>query len=162
TGIYATTRLLAYRLYRQANEEAIVYAAYENSHFLETLRGMASLKALAIGDRRQAVWSNYLADRVGAELRVNKIDLVFAVTSNLLFGLDRVLVISLGTLAVMNNSLTVGMLVAFLAYKDQFSQRVGKCLDVAAKLGTLGVHGGRLGDIAFAEPEQENVNNTGL
>jgi ATP-binding cassette subfamily B protein RaxB len=54
------------------------------------------------------------------------------------------------------------MLVAFLAYKDQFSQRVGKFLDVAAKLGTLGVHGERLGDIAFAEAEQDKASTPAL
>src|SRR5207302_2846187 len=89
TGIYALTRSLAYRLYRRANEEAVVYAASENSHFLESLRGMASIKALAIGDRRQGIWSNYLVERVGAEMRVAKIDLVFAIANRFLFGLDR-------------------------------------------------------------------------
>jgi ATP-binding cassette subfamily B protein RaxB len=90
TGIYALTRSLAYQLYRRANEEAVVYAANENSHFLESLSGMASIKALAIGDRRQGVWNNYLVDRVGAELRIGKIDLIFTIASSFLFGLDRI------------------------------------------------------------------------
>jgi ATP-binding cassette subfamily B protein RaxB len=153
TGIYAVTRGLAYRLYRRANEEAVVYAAYENSHFLESLRGIASIKALALGDRRQGVWNNYLVDRVGAELRLNKIDMIFTIASTLLFGLDRVLIIFFGAHAVLDGALSVGMLVAFLAYKDQFSQRVGKCLDTIVKLGTLTVHGERIADIALAEPE---------
>lgn len=153
TGIYALMRSLAYRLYRRANEEAIVYSAYENSHFLELLRGIASIKVLALGDRRQGVWNNYLADRVGAELRVNKIDMIFTIASAFLFGLDRILIIFFGAGAVMDGTLSVGMLVAFLAYKDQFSQRVGKCLDTIVKLGTLTVHGERIADIALAEPE---------
>jgi ATP-binding cassette subfamily B protein RaxB len=154
TGIYALTRSLAYRIYRRANEEAVVYAANENSHFLESLRGMASLKALTIGDRRQGIWNNYLVDRVGAELRVGKIDLVFTIVSTSLFGLDRIIIIFFGARAVMEGTLTVGMLVAFLAYKDQFSQRVGKLLDTIVRLGTLTVHGERIADIALAEPEQ--------
>src|SRR5690349_10798009 len=40
TAIYSLTRCLAYRLYRRANEEAVVYAASESSHFFESLRGM--------------------------------------------------------------------------------------------------------------------------
>ena len=44
TSIYVAMRTIAYSLYRRANEEAIVFAAYENSHFLETLRGIASLR----------------------------------------------------------------------------------------------------------------------
>ena len=154
TGIYALTRSLAYRLYRRANEEAVVYAANESSHFLESLRGMASIKALTIGDRRQGIWNNYLVDRVGAELRVGKIDLIFTIISNLLFGLDRIVIIFFGARAVMGGALSVGMLVAFLAYKDQFSQRVGKLLDTIVRLGTLTVHGERIADIALAEPEE--------
>lgn len=154
TGIYALTRCLAYRLYRRANEEAVVYAASESSHFFESLRGMASIKALAIGDRRQGIWNNYLVDRVGAELRVGKIDLIFTTFSTFLFGLDRIVTIFFGARAVMGDMLSVGMLVAFLAYKDQFSQRVGKCLDTIVHLGTLTVHGERIADIALAETEQ--------
>jgi ATP-binding cassette, subfamily B, bacterial CvaB/MchF/RaxB len=160
TTIYALVRALAYRLYRRANEEAVVYAAYENSHFLESLRGMASIKALAIGDRRQGVWNNYLVDRVGAELRVGKIDMIFTIASALLFGLDRVLVIFFGARAVLDGGLSVGMLVAFLAYKDQFSLRVGKCLDTVVRLGTLTVHGERIADIALAEPEHGAAGNS--
>ncbi|MBV8892885.1 MAG: peptidase domain-containing ABC transporter [Acidobacteria bacterium] len=154
TGIYAVTRCLAYQLYRRANEEAVVYAASESSHFFESLRGMASIKALAIGDRRQGIWNNYLVDRVGSELRVGKIDLIFTTCSTLLFGLDRIVVIFFGARAVMGGMLTAGMLVAFLAYKDQFSQRVGKFLDTIVHLGTLTVHGERIADIALAETEE--------
>ena len=154
TAIYAGTRSFAYRLYRRANEEAVVYAANENSHFLESLRGMASIKALTIGDRRQAVWNNYLVDRVGAELRVAKIDMMFTILSGFLFGLDRIVIIFFGARAVLEGALSVGMLVAFLAYKDQFSQRIAKLLDTIVHLGTLSVHGERIADIALADPEQ--------
>jgi len=153
TAIYAGTRSFAYRLYRRANEEAVVYAANENSHFLESLRGMASIKALTIGDRRQAVWNNYLVDRVGAELRVAKIDMMFTILSGFLFGLDRIVIIFFGARAVLEGALSVGMLVAFLAYKDQFSQRIAKLLDTIVHLGTLSVHGERIADIALADPE---------
>ena len=161
TGIYALTRSLAYRLYRRANEEAVVYAASESSHFFESLRGMASIKALAIGNRRQGIWNNYLVDRVGAELRVGKIDMIFTISSTLLFGLDRIIIIFFGARAVMGGALSIGMLVAFLAYKDQFSQRVGKCLDTIVRLGTLTVHGERIEDIALAEAEVGATGHSG-
>ena len=111
------------------------------------------------GDRRSAagIWNNYLVDRVGAELRVGKIDLIFTIASTFLFGLDRIVIIFFGARAVMGGMLSVGMLVAFLAYKDQFSQRVGKFLDTIVRLGTLTVHGERIADIALAEPEQGDI-----
>jgi ATP-binding cassette subfamily B protein RaxB len=73
--------------------------------------------------------------------------------------LDRIVIIFFGARAVMGGALSVGMLVAFLAYKDQFSLRVGKLLDTLVKLGTLTVHGERIADIALAEPEQDDFSH---
>ncbi len=56
--------------------------------------------------------------------------------------------------AVMSGSLTVGMLVAFLAYKDQFSQRVAGFLDTIIRISLLTVHGERIADVALGEPEE--------
>jgi ATP-binding cassette subfamily B protein RaxB len=50
--------------------------------------------------------------------------------------------------------------VAFLACKDQFSQRVSTLLDALVRLGTLTVHGERIADIALAEPEQGDTGET--
>jgi ATP-binding cassette subfamily B protein RaxB len=152
--IYALTRGLAYRFYRRANEEAIVTAAQENTHFIETLRGMPSIKALVIGERRQASWNNYLVDEISAGLRLQRLDLVFGTVNAVLFGLDRIVIVFFGARAVMSGSLTVGMLVAFLAYKDQFSQRVATFLDTIVRISILAVHGERIADIALAEPEE--------
>jgi ATP-binding cassette subfamily B protein RaxB len=153
TALYAVARTVAHRLYWRANEEAVVFAAQENSHFIETLRGMPSIKSLGIERQRQGRWANYLTERVSADMRVARIDLVFTTLSTALFGVDRIVVIVIGAHAVMANTLTVGMLVAFLAYKDQFAQRIGKLLDTVARLAMLSMHGERIADIALAEPE---------
>ena len=154
TAAYSGIWAFAYGLYRTANKEAIAYAAQESTHFIESLRGMTTIKALVLGEHRQAAWTNYLVDRVNAELRVQKFEVAFRAAGTLLFGLDRILIIYFGASAVLSGTLSVGMLVAFLAYKDQFSQRVGKCLDTAVQMGMLTVHGERVADIGLAEPEQ--------
>ena len=46
------------------------------------------------------------------------------------------------------------MLVAFLAYKDQFSARIATMLDTFVRLMLLGLHSERVADIALAEPEK--------
>jgi len=87
--------------------------------------------------------------------------MIFTISSTLLFGLDRIIIIFFGARAVMGGALSIGMLVAFLAYKDQFSQRVGKCLDTIVRLGTLTVHGERIADIALAEAEVGATGHSG-
>jgi ATP-binding cassette subfamily B protein RaxB len=76
-----------------------------------------------------------------------------AVANRGLFGFERVWVIWVGALLVLDQALTVGMLLAFVAYKEQFSQRVAALIDKWAELKMLKVQAERLADIVLAEPE---------
>src|SRR5256885_11664949 len=49
--------------------------------------------------------------------------------------------------------MSVGMLLAFIAYKDQFLDRVSNLIDNAVDLTMLRLHGERLADIALTAPE---------
>jgi ATP-binding cassette subfamily B protein RaxB len=118
---------------------------------------MPSIKALVMGERRKAIWTNYLVDRISADARVQKLDLAFSTTNTLLSGLDRTLIIFFGARAIMSGSLSVGMLVAFIAYKDQFSQRVGKLLDTMVHMSMLSLHAERIADVAIADPEPHST-----
>ena len=74
--------------------------------------------------------------------------------NRLVFGLERVLVIWIGALLVMDSALTVGMLFAFVAYKEQFAQRVSALIDKWAELQDAArLQGERLADIVLSEPE---------
>ncbi|MDO5368908.1 peptidase domain-containing ABC transporter [Paracoccus sp. (in: a-proteobacteria)] len=151
---YIALRLASYRAYRAMSEEAILHAAQETTHFMESVRGIASVKAMNIEGRRRGTWINHLIDRVNAELRVQKLDAAFAAAGTGLFGFDRILVMALGARAILAGDLTVGTLVAFLAYKDQFATRVNALVDTALQFLMMSLHGERIADIALAETEE--------
>jgi ATP-binding cassette subfamily B protein RaxB len=75
--------------------------------------------------------------------------------NGLIFGIERVCIIWLGALLVLEKQFSVGMLFAFLAYKDQFSSRLAALIDRAFEIKTLRVHGDRIADIVFTAPEPE-------
>jgi ATP-binding cassette subfamily B protein RaxB len=54
----------------------------------------------------------------------------------------------------MANAFSIGLLVAFIAYKDLFVQRVSGLIDTAVELRMLGLHAERLADIALTPPER--------
>ena len=56
---------------------------------------------------------------------------------------------------VMSGKMSLGMLVAFLAYRDQFPMRVRNLIDTGFQLQMLGLQLTRLADVVMAEPEQE-------
>ncbi|MFD1111000.1 peptidase domain-containing ABC transporter [Pseudoroseomonas ludipueritiae] len=152
-ALYLALRLAVWRPFRLLSEEAIIHEAQENSHFMESARGMASLKALNLEPRRRAVWINHLVERVGAAMRLEKFGIGYNAAAQALFGLDRILVIWLGARAVLAGQMSVGMLIAFLAFKDQFTSRVNGFVDTLLDLRMLSLHGERLADIALATPE---------
>ncbi|MBK9082486.1 MAG: peptidase domain-containing ABC transporter [Rhizobiales bacterium] len=154
-SLYAALRAVAYAPYRALSEQSLAHAATEQSHFMETARGVASVKVLNLEGRRRDGWINALISRVNAELRVEKLDALLSAAARLIFGVDRVLVIFLGARAAIAGELTVGVFIAFLAYKDQFAQRIDGLIDAAQQFVLLSLHGERIADIALADREDD-------
>ena len=150
---YALLRWLLFAPMRNATEEALVHDANKTSHFLESLRGVMAIKLFGAEADRQARFMNLVVDAMNADIVVRRLDVTLAVANRGLFGLERVLVIWIGASLVLDQALTVGMLLAFVAYKEQFSQRVGALIDKWAELRMLKVQGERLADIVLSEPE---------
>lgn len=75
----------------------------------------------------------------------------------MLFNIERVIVIWLAALAVMKNQFSIGMMFAFISYKDQFSQRIVSLVDNLFELRMLRLHGERLADIVLTEPEHDHT-----
>ncbi|MUG08661.1 peptidase domain-containing ABC transporter [Commensalibacter melissae] len=149
------SRLVAYRPYKQASEEGIVYNAKKDSHLIETLRGMASIKLLGLRERRRARWLNLLVDAINVGLKTQRYDLIFGRINDSIFAIDRLIMLVIGAHYVMDNKMTVGMLVAFLSYKDQFTGRIGNLIGAAFKLKMLSIQSDRISDIVLTPTESE-------
>ncbi|MFL6629142.1 MAG: peptidase domain-containing ABC transporter, partial [Vitreoscilla sp.] len=121
--------------------------------FLETAGGIQSVRLFGRGDQRRAGWMNMLADQFNAGLRVARVHVTHESAQTLLFGLERVLVVWLAARMVLAGGFTVGMLFAYMAYKELFSQRVSALVDTASELAMLRLHGERVADIALAQAE---------
>ncbi|HML30661.1 MAG TPA: ABC transporter transmembrane domain-containing protein, partial [Hyphomicrobium sp.] len=154
TTLTTALRIFAYKAYREASEEAIIAEARQQTHFIETVRGMASVKLLDLRERRRSTWMNQLVAALNARLRMQRLDLVFGRANEFLFGADRLILLVLGARAVIDQSMTLGMLVAFLAYRDQFSTRIGNLINSGFQLRMLNVQTDRLSDIIACEPEE--------
>jgi ATP-binding cassette subfamily B protein RaxB len=102
---------------------------------------------------------NALADQFNSELRLAKLGLSYQTANTFLFGAERVIVIWMAALAVMDAKFSVGMLFAFISYKDQFSQRMASLVDKLFEFRMLRLHGERVADIVLALAEQDSFNH---
>ena len=153
TALYTLCRCLWLRPLREATAEQIVHAARQESHFLETVRGARAIKLFRRQEERRAAWLALLVDQVNAGLRGQKLRILFQYANGMLYGFENVIVVWLGAALVLDGGFSVGMLVAYLSYKGQFSSRISGLVDRLVELKMLKVHGERLADILL-EPRE--------
>lgn len=151
--LYALSRWVWYRPLRKATEEQIIRAAKQQSHFLETVRGVKAIKLFDRQDERRSSWLSLLVAQINAELQTQKLHLLNRMINGVLFGAENILVIWLGALLVMDGKFTVGALIAFNAYRFQFDSRVSSLIDKYFEVKMLQLQGERLADIVLGEPE---------
>ncbi|WP_034213718.1 peptidase domain-containing ABC transporter [Arenimonas metalli] len=152
-AIYLGLRAVAFGQVREGTEQQLVAAARQQSHLLESIRGVQSVKVAGREGLRRSTYFNLMNDTVNRDIRMAWLGLGFNSGSQLIFGLERIAVIWIGAILAMQNVLSVGMLIAYLAYKDQFALRMGGLIDKWIEFRMLRLHGERLADIALAEPE---------
>lgn len=150
---YLLLRVLLYGGLRLSNEREIVFSARQQSLFIETLRGIQSIKHFNHQNERVARWYNGLVQQKNATLRTQRLMLIFRTANQALFGADAILVLYLGCGLVLDGGFTVGMLFAFMAYKAQFVVRSASLFDKVFELRLMQLHAARMADIALAEPD---------
>lgn len=153
--LYGIIRSLSYTPLKDRSHEAIIKGARTQSHFLETIRGIRTIQIFQKSSDRRNIWQGLLVDQINSGVRVQKLKIFFQQMNSIIFGLEGVAILWLGARSVIDGALTVGMLMAFLAYKGQFNSRVGALIDNAFELRMLKLQGERISDIILTQPEEE-------
>src|SRR4029079_7334610 len=134
----------------------IIHTAKQQSHFLETVRGVQSIKLFGRQEERRSRWLNLVVDAVNQDLVTQKLGLAFRSANGLVFGVERIAIVWFGALLVMDSAFSVGMLFAFVSYKEQFTASVAGLIDKMIERRMLNLQGERLADIVLTPPEDES------
>ncbi|EKN9166430.1 peptidase domain-containing ABC transporter [Salmonella enterica] len=153
TLVYIAIRLFTYTYYRQLSEEQLIMEARVSSYFMETLYGIAAIKMQGMIDRRHTHWFNLQTDAINTGIRVTKMDLFFGGLNIFISACEQTIILWLGISLVMDNEMTIGMFVAFGAYRMQFSDRISTLVGFLLQLRMMSLHNERISDIALNEQE---------
>ena len=85
-GLYLAIRAVAYRPMRRGTEQQLVAAAKQQSHLLESIRGMQSLKVSGTQALREAGYRNLMHDTVNRDVWLSRLGLGFTSANQLVFG----------------------------------------------------------------------------
>jgi len=153
TAAYLVVTLAIFPFMRLRQEEMISSRAREQTHVIETIRAARAVKLFGRETERESAWRNYYADVINAALSFGKLEMGSKFASTLLFGLQTVLIVYVGARTILSGEMTLGMLFAFLAYRQSFADRTMELVNKGVEFRMLGLHLDRLSDIVQANEE---------
>ena len=150
-GLNMVVATVMFPMMRARTEEQLIERAREQSHIMETVRAASVIKIMGRESERENAWRNLYANVINAAMSVGKFTISLSASQTVVTGLQTVLVIYFGARTIMaGDGLSVGMLIAFLSFRQTFSDRALSLINQAIQFRFLGLHLDRLADIATA------------
>ncbi|HYB08441.1 MAG TPA: peptidase domain-containing ABC transporter [Alphaproteobacteria bacterium] len=152
--LYSLYRVVRYRYLRLQSQEQIQAKAKESTNFQENVRAARAIKIFSREVERQSIWQNLYSATVNIGFRVNRANILFTMANDLFFGIEEILVIYLAARMILDGSFTIGMMFAFLSYRDFFVSKSLSVVQTIIDFRMLDIHLSRLADIGLTAKEK--------
>jgi ATP-binding cassette subfamily B protein RaxB len=157
TLVYLAVSLALYPALRRRTEEEILARANEETYLLESIRAIRAVKLHSHEAMRENGWRNRYAEVISATYRSRIFGIQLDLAESLLFGFQFLAVVYAGAVAVLAQQMTVGLLLAFLAYRTNFTTSAIALVEQLQSWRLLGLHLERLSDIVAEKREALRV-----
>jgi ATP-binding cassette subfamily B protein RaxB len=151
---YGLVRWIFFNPLRRANEEQIICAARQESELLESIRGAMPIKLANKQNERLGRYANATVATANRAIGIQRLSIAFTLSNQLMFGIGRVAMIWIAAVLALDGKFSAGMLIAFIAYADQFTSRAAGLIDKWVDFSMLKLHAERVADIALNAPEK--------
>lgn len=153
-ALNAGVSTIAYLLIRTRTEEQLVEGAKEQSVLMENVRAAAVIRIHGEEAQRENRWREAFAAATNATISLGRYQVGLRFVQNLLNGAQTVLIVYLGgVIVVSGEGFSVGMLVAFLSFRQILADRVALLIENYMQFRLLGLHLERLSDIVSTPAE---------
>ena len=150
---YVGLRVVSFHKLKRMSLDLMVARAGEGTAFIESMRAIQAIKLFNREVERGVVWMNRYTEEVRADTGISMVKQTFRTLNEFIFGVENIVIVYLGAHAVLAGHMSVGMLLAFIAYKYQFVIKASTLVEKAIEFRMLDLYLDRLADIAGAEPE---------
>lgn len=143
-----------YPVMRARTEEQLLVSARERTHIMESVRAATIIKLMGREAEREGAWRNLYAKVINATVSIGRFQISASLLQTIVTGISTVLVIFLGARMILSGAgFSVGMLLAFLSFRQTFSDRAVSLINQSVQFRLIGLHLDRLSDIVTAQPE---------
>lgn len=151
--IVVATKIASLRPLQDIARQSLQAMVAEKGKKIETLRGIQTIKLLSGEVLREADWANKLGESISTTQRSANFQAYLKGIYSLIEAVGVVLVVYFGARSIVEGALSIGMLYAFISYRQQFSSRLSTLVDQAIAWKMLDIHSDRLADIALQSKE---------
>jgi ATP-binding cassette, subfamily B, bacterial CvaB/MchF/RaxB len=151
--IYILIRVAFLQSMKLSNLNVITAMAKENTSFIETIRGIAAVKAFGQEGNRQRIWQKTKADAINANIKLGRLTTAFDEIGKLVIAIETVVFVYLAIKLALDAKLSIGMIFAYQAYKQQFLGASVRLVEQALNFNLIQVHLTRIADIALSKKE---------
>lgn len=153
---YAITQILSYPFLKNATTERVALSSTEHAHFLESIRSALTIKMSGSLAGRVNNWANLVVDVQNRDTATQKIQIMISAANTLIFSIESMCVLYVAGMLIIDSHMSIGMLVAFIAFKGNFTSRISRLVETITQWHMQSVHCERLADIALHESEYRN------
>lgn len=151
--LYAVILYWNMRTYKQQSGSALALHAKSAVTFHETLRGIAPVKSFLKEHVWFQLWRNDYVDALNHDVQIAQIQIRYRVLNQVLYHIEYVSVICIGAGLVLSQRLSIGMLLAFLAYRMILVNKSAAFVQYLFAYQGLTLQLQRLQDLIEHEPE---------
>jgi len=132
---------------RRRLENKFQMGAQSNSYLVESVTGIQTVKCLAIEGSMQKKWEDYLGNYVKSGFQLSNMGNISGAIAGMFQKAMTIFILYIGVKLVIENKLTIGQLIAFQMFANQFTAPVLRLVNLWNELqqALLGID--RLGDI---------------
>lgn len=141
---------------RKRLEEKFQMGAQSNAYLVESVTGIQTVKSLALEGSMQYKWEDYLAKYINSSFHLSNLSNVLGGISGMLQKLMTISMLYVGVTLVLEGKLSVGQLIAFQMFANQFSGPVLRLVNLWNEFQQTLLSVDRIGDILNTPTEQKN------
>jgi len=125
----------------------------EKGKRIETLRAMQTIKVFGGESAREREWAGKFGETIKAQEEAAHVSIFIRGVQSITTSAELVIIVYFGARLAIEGAFSVGMLYAFLSYRQQFSARTLAFVDQLVAWRLLDMHSDRIADIALHRRE---------
>ena len=146
-GVFCVVRMLQQKAMNRENDQLISASSRQNSHLLESVQSIPTIRLLGLEDRRQETHQANVERVLHHEISIGHRLALSGTAQVLLFSVENIIFLGICSYLLMVGGITLGVMLAAMALKAMLSARVVAAFERVMQLNGLQVHLRRLEDL---------------